>query len=149
MASKETCWNIVNCFNQHAQQEAPAFAFSTATVRCHMRGGDNNKEPCAQTHHCVANSLDFFPLWISAALGAVNMRAIYPPVYKVTGNQPKLRRWTTYLDKSNVVHVGELAVWYVYVVLNLAAFWEFGSLSWAARCRKILTALKWSTCWLR
>lgn len=68
----------MNRFNQHAQQEAPASTVSVATVCCHMCGGDNNKEHCAQTHHCAANSLNFSPLWISAAFVAVNMRAIYP-----------------------------------------------------------------------
>lgn len=125
MSSKETCWNIVNRFNQHAQQEAQASAFSMATVCCHMWGGDNNKEAGAQTHHCAANSLNFSPLWISAALGAVNMRAIYPAFYKVAENQPMLRRgWTTYWASQTLCNVGPHAVWHVYDVLNLAAFLE-------------------------
>lgn len=150
MASKETCWNIVNRFNQHAQQEAQASAFSMATVCCHMWGGDNNKEACAQTHHCAANSLNFSPLWISATLGAVNMQAIYPPFYEVAEYQPMLRRgWTTYWEKSNVVCMWAHMLFDMYTMYWVwLPFGEFSSLIWEAHCRKILTDVKWSTSWL-
>lgn len=149
MSSKETCWNIVNHFNQHAQQEAQASAFSMATVCCHMWGGDNNKEACAQTHHCAANSLNFSPLWISAALGAVNMRAIYPAFYKVGENQPMLRRgWTTLLAKSNAEHVG--AQHCLTCIWCIVSGCLFGNLvHWFDRhWRKILADVKRSIPWL-
>lgn len=125
----------MNRFNQHAQQEAPASTVGVATVCCHMCGGDNNKEHCAQTHHCAVNSLN--PLWISAAFVAVNTRAICP---RSTASVHAEEKTDGSLDKAQRRACGR-AVWEPWDVWNALLFWGI----WCRGFARRTVVFKWST----